>query len=294
MKNQCVVSLGFFDGVHLGHQALLLRCVRLAAALGVQPAAITFSRHPQALFTDTPPALLTSVEDREALLRRYGIEEVHRLPVTEAVMSTPWEAFLRGLLYRGAVGFVCGRDFRFGHRGGGTAEKLEKFCADRGLPCVIVEDQTLDGVRVSSSHIRQLLEAGDVETANRFLGHPHLLSGPVVSGRRLGRTIGVPTANLQLPEGVLCPRFGVYACVAEAAGKRYAAVTNIGTRPTVGGHHATVEPWLLDFEGDLYGKPITLEFHAFLREERKFPTLEALKEAIRENEREAREILNSI
>ena len=119
-------------------------------------------------------------------------------------------------------------------------------------------------MRISSTHIRQLLEAGDVANAHRFLGHRHILTGTVVAGRQLGRTIGIPTANLQLPEGVVCPRFGVYACHALVDGKQYPAVTNIGTRPTVGGHHVTVEPWILDFSGDLYGKKITLEFAAFL------------------------------
>jgi len=283
--------LGFFDGVHLGHQALLDACVQLAAELGVRSAAITFLSHPQSLFTDTPPKLLTTHETRVILLRHFGVESVYSYPVTREVMGTPWEAFLEELVEYGAAGFVCGADFRFGHKGLGNARNLREFCENRGLPCIIVEDRTLDGIRVSSSHIRGLLEAGQVEEANRFLGHPHILSGTVVSGRRLGRTIGIPTANLCLPPEVLCPKHGVYACVAEAEGKRYAAVTNIGSRPTVGGHRVTVEPWLLDFDGDLYGKELRLELHAFLREERKFDTLEELKAAILENERQTRNLL---
>lgn len=288
---ECVFALGFFDGVHLGHQSLLDACVRLAAELGVQPAAITFGAHPQSLFTDTPPKLLTALEDRVALLRQFGMAQVRVFPVNAQVMGTPWEAFLEKLTADGAGGFVCGQDFRFGHRGTGNARRLEEFCARKGIPCVIAEDRTLDGVRVSSSHIREFLEKGNLEKANRFLGHPHILSGIVVSGRQLGRTIGIPTANLLLPQEVLCPRHGVYACVAETEGKRYAAVTNIGSRPTVGGHRITVEPWLLDFSGDLYGKSLQLELHAFLREERKFDSLEALKAAILENEQQTRALL---
>jgi len=266
----------------------------LAAALGVQSAAITFSRHPQSLFTDTPPKLLSTHETRVALLRQFGMETVRSYPVTPEVMGTPWETFLEGLVKSGAVGFVCGTDFRFGHRGAGNARGLRKFCEARGMECRIVEDQTLDGIRVSSSHIRQLLEAGDVETANRFLGHPHVISGTVVSGRRLGRTIGVPTANVELPEGVLCPRLGVYACTAEVEGRKYPAVTNIGTRPTVDGSGITVEPWLLDYSGDLYGREITLEFYRFLRPEQKFPSLEALKAQIHQDARQTRELISRI
>lgn len=293
MKQKIIYALGFFDGVHLGHQALLDTCVRLAAELGAQSAAITFTAHPQSLFTDTPPKLLTTHETRVALLRRFGMAQVCSYPVTREVMGTPWEAFLEALVAQGAAGFVCGADFRFGHKGLGSAQRLREFCQGRGLPCIIVADQTLDGIRISSSHIRSLLEAGELTQANRFLGHPHILSGEVVSGRQLGRTMGIPTANLLLPPETLCPKHGVYACLAEAEGKRYAAVTNIGSRPTVGGHRITVEPWLLDFSGDLYGKQLRLELHAFLRPERKFDSLEALKAAILENEAQTRTLFEN-
>ena len=290
MKDK-IFALGFFDGVHLGHQALLAECVRLAQARGAQSAAITFSQHPQALFVESPPALINTDEDRDRLLRQFGINDIHTLPVTKEVMSTNWQDFLENLVERGAVGFVCGDDFRFGHQGEGNAEKLRAFCESKKLPCVIIPEQLLDGVRISSTHIRQLLEAGDVANAHRFLGHRHILTGTVVAGRQLGRTIGIPTANLQLPEGVVCPRFGVYACHALVDGKQYPAVTNIGTRPTVGGHHVTVEPWILDFSGDLYGKKITLEFAAFLRPETKFDSLEELKAQIRRDAEKTRQLL---
>ena len=284
-----IFALGFFDGVHLGHQALLRECVRLAKQRGAQPAAITFDRHPAALFAEKVPALINATEDRQALLQRYGVGEIHTLPVTREVMSTPWRAFLEQLLGLGAVGFVCGEDFRFGHMGEGTAEKLRAFCEEQGLPCVILPDETVDGKRISSTQIRELLEAGDVAKANRLLGHPHILSGTVVPGRQLGRTIGIPTANLHIPEEVLTPGFGVYACRVCFDGQEFMAVTNVGNRPTVNGHHVTVEPWILDFSGDLYGKNIRLEFHEFLRPERKFDSLEDLKAAISENARQTRD-----
>ena len=278
-----IYALGFFDGVHRGHQALLAACCDLAMENNCETAAITFENHPQSLFSDNPPPLINTVADRHQLLSRFGMRHVELLPVTKEVMSTNWRDFLQQLLDSGAEGFVCGDDFRFGNRGEGNAEKLREFCRALDLPCVIVPEQTVDGVRVSSTHIRCLLERGEMERASDFLGHPHILTGEVVSGRSLGRTLGTPTANLRIPEGILCPRFGVYACRALVDGQSFAAVTNIGTRPTVSGTHVTVEPWLLDFSGDLYGKEITLEFHKFLRPEQKFDSLEALREEIRRN-----------
>ena len=191
----------------------------------------------------------------------------------------------------GAGGFVCGEDFRFGAMGTGTASLLQDYCEKEGLPCAVVPEQEMSGVRISSTYIRELLTQGRMAEADTFLGHPHVLSGNVVSGRHLGRTLGIPTANLHLPEGVIVPRFGVYACRALAEGRAYPAVTNVGTRPTVGGHHITVEPWLLDYDGDLYGKKITLEFLDFLRPEQKFDSLEDLKAAILKNAEQTREIV---
>ena len=289
-----IFALGFFDGVHLGHQALLKSCLRLAESAGAEPCAITFECHPQSLFTEEPPRLINTPEDRIRMLRRYGMAQVKVLPVTKEVMSTPWEKFLDELVAEGAVGFVCGSDYRFGSRGEGTAEKLKDYCLAHGLSCSVVGDRTLDGIRVSSTHIRSLLEAGDVEQANRFLGHPHMLSGTVVSGRKLGRTIGVPTANLRLSgESVELP-YGVYACRAWVDGRQCLAVTNIGCRPTVGGRHVTVEPWLLDFDGNLYEKTLVLEFHRFLRPERKFESLEELKTEIQKNAAQTRKIFEKI
>lgn len=283
-----IFALGFFDGVHLGHQALLEQCVTLARQMGVGTAAITFDAHPKSLFSAQVPDLINTVADRKKLLEQFGIEKIEIFPVVREIMAMPWEEFLQMLLQKGAAGFVCGDDFHFGARGQGDGEKLQEFARERGLPCVIVPEQTVDGVRISSTHIRRLIEAGDMAHAVRFLGHPHVLSGTVVHGKQLGRTLGIPTANLLLPEGLVVPKFGVYACLAEIDGKTYPAVTNVGTRPTVNGVGVTVEPWILDFAGDLYDKEIRLEFHRFLRPERKFPDLSALQEEIRRNAEETR------
>ena len=275
-----IFALGFFDGVHRGHQALLAECVRMAKAMDVETAAITFEAHPQSLFRSDVPPLLTTLQDRFRLLLRYGIDHVYPFPVNRKVMSTPWEDFLEELMESGAVGFVCGDDFRFGSRGEGNAEKLRQFCRERKLPCVIVPEQNLDGVRISSSYIRRQIGEGDMATAVRFLGHGHMLTGTVVTGRRLGRSLGFPTANIELPQGVIVPRHGVYACRAYVGEKRYMAVCNVGNRPTVQGHQVRTETWLLDFDGDLYGQSVTLEFMYFLRPEQRFESLDALKKAV--------------
>ena len=278
-----IFALGFFDGVHLGHQALLSACRELAQQLGCGTAAITFDAHPKSLFSKNLPGLISTTRDRELLLNAYGIQTVHIFPVTQEVMSTPWEQFLEQLIQKGAAGFVCGDDFRFGRRGEGNVEKLQAFCLQRNLPCIIVPEQTLKSKRISSSLIRGLIESGEMESATRYLGHPHILTGQVLHGQKLGRTLGVPTANLQIPAGITVPKFGVYACRAIVDGSSFPAVTNVGIRPTVSGNGITVEPWILDFTGDLYGKEIRLEFYRFLRCEKKFSDLAALKQQIHDD-----------
>lgn len=295
MKNKnTIYALGFFDGVHLGHQALLSQCVRLAEKTGARAGVVTFVGHPDALVRGTSPLLINTYGDRKMLLERYHMDTVLELPFDRALMQMPWKAFFHLLMEEhGAAGLVCGEDFRFGDRGEGNAVLLQEACEAAGIPCCVVPQQTLDGVTISSTHIRSLLEAGEMAEAVRFLGHPHFLTGRVISGRRLGRTLGIPTANLRLPEGTAALRHGVYACKAQVDGKTYLAVTNIGDRPTVGGHHVTVEPWLLDFDGDLYGRELTLAFYAFLRPEQKFASLEELKAEVQKNALQTRKIFEN-
>lgn len=292
MKNT-IYALGFFDGVHLGHQALLSACRVLADKHGCSAGVVTFAAHPDTLVRMHTPRLINSQKDREWLLReKFHMEIVLNLPFDEAMRSMPWETFLDMLrTHYDAAGFVCGADFRFGHLGTGNAKLLQEYCNREHLPCTVVPDQILDGIRISSSYIRQQLEDGDMATAVKFLGHPHILSGTVVHGKALGRKLGVPTANLRLPEGLAIPKFGVYCCSCLIDGKRYPAVTNLGIRPTVEGSGITVESWILDYSGDLYDRTILLEFHYFLRPEKKFPSLDALKEEIKRNAEEARTYL---
>ncbi|MBQ3492332.1 MAG: bifunctional riboflavin kinase/FAD synthetase [Oscillospiraceae bacterium] len=286
-----IYALGFFDGVHLGHQALLKECRRLAEQNGCAAAAVTFTTHPDGLVFGKAPALLNTTEDKARILSAFGMADVLALPFDETLMRTPWWEFLEALIALGGAGFVCGDDFRFGAKGEGTAEKLAAFCKERDLPCAIVPEQVLDGERISSSRIRACLEQGDLEQANRLLGHPMLLTGTVQTGKQLGRTLGFPTANLTFPEGLIVPRFGVYACGVSIDEKVHYAVANIGTRPTVDGEGVTIEVHLLDFDGDLYGKEVSVAFYKFLRPEKKFASLEELQREIQKNVLETRTLL---
>ena len=293
MKEQTVYALGFFDGVHLGHGALLTACRDLADELGCRAGVVTFATHPESLTQGQAPGLINTIRDRELLLRhKYHMDAVVTLPFDRKMMNSPWQDFFRRLTEElGAVGLICGEDFRFGHKGEGNAQILLEACRDAGIPCVVVPQRKLGGTTISSTHIRYLIEMGLMQHAIHFLGHPHILSGIVVPGHQLGRRLGIPTANLMLPRELVIPKFGVYACRCIIDGVSYAAVTNVGTRPTVAGVGITVEPWILDFQGDLYGREITLQFFKFLRPEIKFPTLAALQQAVRQDAEQTKEIL---
>lgn len=291
MSNTRVLALGFFDGVHLGHQALLTVARQRAAERGCPAAALTFDAHPDEVVFGQQVQLLNTPEDRDLLLRQFGVEEILLLHFDRAMAAMPWERFVEEILlgqYR-ACHVVCGHDFTFGHRGQGNARRLREKCTSLGIGCDIIEAVSHGGITVSSTHLRQLLAEGDVEQAAEFMGHPHILTGAVIRGKQLGRTLGIPTANVALPEGVLPLKFGVYACRVHTEKGAYMAVTNVGLRPTVAdGMGILIEPWLLDYEGDLYGQTIRIEFHQFLRKEQKFASLAALQAAILQNAGETR------
>ncbi len=292
MSEKCILALGFFDGVHTGHAALLQACVDLAKQNNYRAGVVTFGNHPDKLVMGTEPGLINTLSDRERLLRQNGMEKIIVFPFDRKLKAMPWRDFIAMLMEKhNAAGFVCGEDFHFGKQGQGRAQLLRQACEEMGIPCVVVPEQQIDGVTVSSTHIRHLLETGYTSQAVKFLGHPHVLTGKVVRGFQLGRKLGMPTANLMLPKELVVPKLGVYAAIAIVDGQRYCAVTNIGTRPTVAGIGITVETWILDYSGNLYGKEITLEFHQFIRSERKFSSLEAMRHEIFHNADEAREIL---
>lgn len=287
------IALGFFDGVHIGHAALLNKTKERAAQHGLKPAVLSFDVHPDDLVFGGQVELINSALGREDLIRRaFGIDNVIFIHFNRRVMHMSWQDFADSVMEElGACWLVVGHDFRFGYRGEGTAEKLRDYCASRGVGCDIIPAVTLDGQVVSSTRIRELLKTGQVEEANRWLGHPHFLTDTVHSGYHLGTKLGTPTINMSFPTGVLVPRRGVYAAKVYLAGEAggHIAVTNIGVRPTVSDEgRVSVESHLLDYTGDLYGRQARVEFYAFLRDERKYADFAELSAQIRRDMDEAR------
>ena len=293
-----VIALGFFDGVHNGHAALMRRTYEVAKEIGAVPSAFTFDPHPQNVIFGKPTPLLTSPEDRADLMRKYyGIEDVIVEPFTVERMKQPWRDFVEQTLVRdlGAVHLVCGHDYHFGYKGEGNPNRLRELCEELGIGCDVIEKVEQEGITVSSTYIRTLVAQGEIERANEFLGHPYTLSDHVSHGKKLGTTLGFPTVNLKLKEHVMAPAKGVYATkVILENGDVLPAVTNVGTRPTVDdGDQLTIEGFILDFHGDLYGQKIQMEFYKYLREERKFPSFDALKAEIAHNVEQTREYFAS-
>jgi len=280
-----VIALGFFDGVHRGHGALLRRAAEQAARLGAEPAVFTFDRPPKEVVTGCPVSLINSPEDRRELIDRiYGIKHVILAPFDRAMMTMHWRDFITLLVEQhGAVHLVAGHDYRFGHKNEGTPELLAQRCSQLGLGCDIIPKVELEGITVSSTYIRALVERGEMERAAAFLDHPHCLSQVVTHGHRFGRTIGVPTINFALPGHVLVPRHGVYITrVYLPDGTDYPGITNVGTRPTVSSEGTvSVETYLLSYDGDLYGRRIRLDFFRRLRDERQFDSPAELQAQIR-------------
>ena len=293
-----VIALGFFDGVHNGHAALMRRTYEVAKETGAVPSAFTFDPHPQNVIFGKPTPLLTSPEDRADLMRKYyGIEDVIVEPFTVERMKQPWRDFVEQTLVKelGAVHLVCGHDYHFGYKGEGNPNRLRELCGELGIGCDVIEKVEQEGITVSSTYIRTLVAQGEIERANEFLGHPYTLSDHVSHGKKLGTTLGFPTVNLKLKEHVMPPAKGVYATkVILENGDVLPAVTNVGTRPTVDdGDQLTIEGFILDFHGDLYGQKIQMEFYKYLREERKFPSFDALKAEIARNVDQTREYFAS-
>ena len=293
-----VIALGFFDGVHRGHAALLRRAAQRAKELGVESAVFTFNRPPKEVVTGKRVYLINSTDDRRDLMERiYGIDRVIFAPFDDNMMHCSWQDFLHELLIRenGAVHLVAGHDHHFGHKNQGSPELLMQKCAELGLGCDIIPKVEVGGITVSSTYIRRLVELGQVDRAHQYLGHPHVLTQEVRHGRRIGHTIGVPTVNLVAPPHVLVPSHGVYVTrVFLPNGESYPAVTNVGTRPTVNnGTDVTVEPWLLGFDGDLYGQRVRVEFFKRIRDEIRFDSLDSLRLQIQKDARFTRDYFES-
>lgn len=270
-----VACIGTFDGVHLGHRAVIGKAVEQAKELGEPCVLLTFDRHPAAVLApDRCPKAISPLQENLLLFRSMGVAAAVVLHFDAELSRMPAQKFLDSILINAvkADRLVIGHDFAMGHNRQGDCEWL----AAR-IPTSIIEPFEVDGQRVSSSDVRSSVSAGDVSLAERLLGRPFAIEGIVVKGEQLGRQLGYPTANMARSFDQVTPADGVYAGFVTCSSGRYMAATSIGTRPAVGGTSRTIEPYLLDYPGDsLYGESVRLELVKFLRPEANFPNLDAL------------------
>ncbi|MFZ0546867.1 MAG: bifunctional riboflavin kinase/FAD synthetase [Candidatus Promineifilaceae bacterium] len=294
-KSPTFLAVGVFDGVHRGHQALLQEMAAAARAAKARTAVLTFFPHPITVIRPQSGRLyLSTLEERVVLLREQGISLVITHPFNETVRQTRAADFVNQLCHHLNMVQLWGGHFSLGYNREGDLPFLQALGEKKGFS--VHPYQSLlewEGERISSSRIRRELAAGNITAVNGCLGRPYSLTGTVIRGEGRGRTIGIPTANLHLWEEQYLPANGVYATVATVGGRSYTAATNIGVRPTVGGHDQTVEAHLLDFDGDLYEQEVTLAFIGRIRDEQKFPGLDALVTQIHADIAQTRKIVNS-
>lgn len=290
-----IAAIGNFDGVHRGHRRLMAKTVSFAQAEGAEPAAVVFDPHPRRYFKpDDPKFLLTSPARRKALLQDAGAREVLSLSFDASLAALSPGEFVNGVLKSrlGLMGVVTGTEFRFGVGRAGDAAALRVHCDAAGLAALLVEPKSErhDGLKIGSSEIRSAVATGEVKEAALMLGRRWSVDGIVSEGQKLGRTLGFPTANMTLGD-LIEPRRGVYAVEIFAEGCRLGGVANFGRRPTVGAPAPLLETHIFDFDGDLYGKAIEVAFVDFIRDERKFDGLDALKAQIAADAIAARRVL---
>lgn len=295
VKN-AVVTSGTFDGVHLGHQKILNRIREIASAVSGETVMITFWPHPRLVLYphEHKLRLLSTFEEKAELLHQFGIDHLITIPFTREFSQMSSEEFIRKVLVDKlqTKKLVIGYDHRFGKNREGSFEYLKANSLELGFELEEISRQDVDEIGVSSTKIRQALESGDVKTAASYLGRPYELNGLVIKGQQIGRSIGFPTANIHIPNDYkLIPKDGVYAVVVQVEEMHFGSMLNIGNRPTVDGTKKTVEAHLFDFQGDLYNKQLTVHFREFLRDERKFENLEALKNQLMQDQLTAKSFL---
>jgi riboflavin kinase/FMN adenylyltransferase len=294
-QKDILLTIGVFDGVHLGHRHLISRLKELARQQSILSGVITFSQHPQEVLSprNRLPSI-TGIERRLALLRDEGVDIVIPLPFTPQLANLSPREFLTLLKeYLKMKGLVVGPDFALGKDRQGDIDALRRLGQEMAFSVTVVPPMTIDGEVVSSTAIRKALAEGDMKRAHKLLGRPFKLEGQVVTGNGRGATLGFPTANLQVAPGQALPAGGVYACRAYIEGKAYPAMTNIGSRPTFGGGEQLIEVYILDYNGDLYGRELAIDIIGRLRDEKKFDTAEQLKEQIAEDVKQGKAMLKT-
>jgi riboflavin kinase/FMN adenylyltransferase len=288
------LTIGVFDGVHRGHQAILRQLVEGAHAAGSPAGVLTFAHHPAEVLGHRDLKCLTTPEERAELLSQLGVDAVITHPFDEQVAALSAAEFMRPIKERlGLSRLLIGYDFALGRGREGNASRLAEIGREMGFTVQVVEAVSDESGLISSTVIRKLVSVGDVVDAAKMLGHPYLITGQVIHGTARGRLIGYPTANIEVPPGKLIPAFGIYACWAEVDGKRYPAAISIGIRPTFDNDQrdVRVEAFLLDHDSNLYEKTVKLEFVQRLRDEMKFPSVEALIAQIESDVATVRSIL---
>jgi riboflavin kinase/FMN adenylyltransferase len=286
IEGPSAVTIGFFDGVHAGHQAVIGRTVDVARAGGLRPVAVTFDRHPlQTLSPGKVPPLLTTLRRKAALIEALGVETLFVLEFTDEVSRWEPEAFVERVLVRGVAArhVVIGTNFTFGHRAAGNLAVLEDLGPTKGFDVESVGLSKLDGRPVSSTSIREALIEGDLGWPEAALGRRYSVEGAVVPGAGRGKGLGFPTANLRTPDGILLPGRGVYAGRAWRDGESWPAAVNIGINPTFGQEALHLEAHLLGFDGVLVGEVLTVEFWVRLRDEVRFDSPASLARQIAED-----------
>ena len=273
------VALGCFDGVHEGHRRLICETNRIAREKSVDSAVFCFSEPPKNYFFPNSTPTLTSFEEKQRLMSALSPDILICVDFCEEIAEMSAERFFEDIVKNklNATEVVCGFNYRFGKGGAGDADLLAKLCADSGIGLTVIPKISIDGVAVSSSEIRRLLGAGDVSAAAKLLGRHYSINSPVVDGQHLGRTLGFPTINQLFDSGSTPLRHGVYATRAHIGDEVKGAITNVGVRPTVDGHTLCAETNIFDFESDLYGKSVQIEFVEFIRPEQKFDSVDELK-----------------
>jgi len=294
-QKDILLTIGVFDGVHLGHKHLISRLKELARKQGYLSGVITFSQHPQEVLSPrTRLPSLTGIEQRLALLQDEGVDIVIPLPFTPQLADLSPKQFLKLLKeFLKMKGLVVGPDFSLGKDRQGDIETLRRLGREMAFSVTVVPPMTIDGEIASSTAIRKALAEGDMKRARKLLGRPFRLQGRVVTGDRRGWELGFPTANLEVAPGQALPTGGVYACRAYIEGKAYPAMTNIGSRPTFGGGEQLIEAYLLDYNGDLYGHELAIDIIGRLRDEKKFDTAEQLKEQIAQDIKQGKAMLKT-
>ncbi len=282
------VALGSFDGVHIGHMDVLRQAVNCRTE-GLRTAVFTLSG---LIGTAKSGKQLISDARQEELFQSLGFDFLYRIDFTSVRDMCP-EEFVREILHEKLRAQVvcCGFNYHFGHKGVGDSTLLTRLCAAYGIRVVVVPPRSCDGDTVSSTRIRTLLTQGDMAAVRRLLGRPYTIAFPVVHGRKLGRTIGLPTINQPIPAEFVLPRFGVYASSTVIDGRSYHAVTNVGVKPTVGSDGPLAETWIIGFAGDLYGRTVPVELVTFLRPEQRFASVEELRRQILRDGAEAEKAL---